>query len=179
MKVIGVDLSLASTGVAVVTPGCVTTHTVTSKPTGDALVDRCVRLHGITAQLMDYVRPGPALVVIEGPAYSRTQGHQHERSGLWFIVVTACIRSGAHVVEISPTKRMKYATGKGQIAKDKVLAAVLRRYAGVDVDGNDQADALVLAAMGARAVGQPIEESLPREHLAAMVGIVWPELVAS
>jgi hypothetical protein len=69
---------------------------------------------------------------------------------------------------------MKYATGKGMIAKDAVLAAVVRRYVGIDVTCNDEADALILAAMGARHLGQPIEDSLPLTHLAAMDNVHWP-----
>jgi crossover junction endodeoxyribonuclease RuvC len=52
---------------------------------------------------------------------------------------------------------------------------VIRRYPDVDVDGNDVADALVLAAIGCRHLGSPLEESLPANHLAAMNKIRWPE----
>jgi crossover junction endodeoxyribonuclease RuvC len=56
-----------------------------------------------------------------------------------------------------------------------VLAAVVRRYPHTDVTGNDLADALVLAAMGARRLGFPIETSLPVANLAAMTKISWPQ----
>jgi hypothetical protein len=52
---------------------------------------------------------------------------------------------------------------------------VVRRYQQVDITGNDIADALVLAAMGARQLGTPIETSLPAVHLTAMTKISWPK----
>jgi hypothetical protein len=57
-----------------------------------------------------------------------------------------------------------------------VLAAVVRRYPHADITGNDIADALVLAAMGARQLGFPIEESLPQANQAALAKINWPEV---
>jgi crossover junction endodeoxyribonuclease RuvC len=58
-----------------------------------------------------------------------------------------------------------------------VLTDVVRRYvgaAGTVLRGNDEADALVLAAMGSRHLGQPLEGSLPAAHLGAMAGAKWP-----
>lgn len=53
------------------------------------------------------------------------------------------------------------------------------RTVGIDLSltstGNDEADALVLAAMAHRHLGHPIDE-LPKTHLAAMDKIRWPGL---
>ncbi|GMA22268.1 hypothetical protein GCM10025864_44320 [Luteimicrobium album] len=56
-----------------------------------------------------------------------------------------------------------------------MLAAVIRRHPTVDITGNDEADALILAAMGARHLGHPIDD-VPATHLAAMNGGQWPDL---
>ena len=85
---------------------------------------------------------------------------------------------GLHVVEVPPTVVKKYATGKGggpDSSKDQVLAAVIRRYPAVDVTGNDEADALVLAAMGARWAGHPIDDPLPVLQTTAMAKVAWPD----
>ena len=74
-----------------------------------------------------------------------------------------------------PTSRATYATGKDNAGKDAVLAAVVRRYPDVDVTGNDEADALVMAAMGARLLGHPLEDSLPQSHLRALAGLELPD----
>lgn len=176
MKIVGLDLSLASTGVAVITDHGTTTHTICSKPTKTpTLLNRTARLYGIKETVLDHVR-GADLAVIEAPAYDSRTGFQHERSGLWWAVVKGCLSLGIETVEVTQGSVKKYATGKGNAHKDQVLAAVVRRYLEILVDGNDQADALVLAAMGARAYGRPIETSLPQLHLDAMRGVQWPEM---
>ena len=173
-RIVGIDLSLTSTGVAVITDRYIHTDRITS--TGhkdDSLSERRQRLHDLALAIRNHVLTTD-LVVIEQPAYSRKTGHMHDRSGLWWLVVDRLEHYATEIVEVPPTARSKYATGKGNAAKDHVLAAVIRRYPEVEVTGNDEADALVLAAMGARALGHPIEVSLPQTHLDAMAKVAWP-----
>jgi crossover junction endodeoxyribonuclease RuvC len=186
MKVIGLDLSLTSTGVAVATQDGAVTDRITSKPVPNAtLEDRDVRLYAIERRVMEYVTGDVDLVVVEGPSYGSTTGHQHDRAGLWWLVVDALFRRGQRVVEVPPSSRMKYATGRGNASKDDVLSAVIRRYPHVDVNGNDEADALILAAMGARHLERPLEPgpylsaALPKQGmskacLVAMGAVHWP-----
>lgn len=186
MKIVGVDLSLTSTGIATINDGTVKTQTITSTGKADATLEaRHVRLHNLRLEIALAIYTPPDykvdLVVIEGPSYNSKNGRAHDRSGLWWILVDWLMNDGAEgwgtqVVEVPPGSRMKYATGKGVVAKDRVLAAVIRRYPNVPVDGNDQADALILAAMGARRLGHPVESSLPQTHLAAMDGVHWPDI---
>lgn len=190
MQVIGIDLSLTSTGLAVVNHSDLfgTTAAVarvtsdapstprnprTGKPTPPTLEQRHNRLQRIVGELREYCSAAD-LVVIEQPAFSRSTGSMHDRSGLWWLVVTKLRSLDLPVVEVTPPARAKYATGKGNAGKDAVLAAVVRRYVDVDVTGNDEADALVLAAMGARHLGHPIDD-LPKTHLAALEAVRWPE----
>lgn len=173
--VVGIDLSLTSTGIARIDRDAdtITTSCVTSKGRADATLPergrRLVRLLiAITAQV-----PPADLVVVESPSFGQArQGGQHDRAGLWWLVVEHLHARGYPVAEVAPAARAKYATGKGNAAKDAVLAAVVRRYPGVDVTGNDQADALILAAMGARHLSAPVDE-LPKAHLEAMVKVQW------
>lgn len=180
MKVVGLDLSLTSTGVAVATQDGAITDRITTKPTPNAtLRDRVARLGMMASLTCDHAK-GADLIVIEQPAYSRTGGSTHDRSGLWWLVVGKL--SGLYpVVEVAPTCRSRYATGRGNASKDDVLSAVIRRYPHVDVNGNDEADALILAAMGARHLGHPLERpglkpmhALPTPHLKAMDAVHWP-----
>jgi crossover junction endodeoxyribonuclease RuvC len=176
--VAGIDLSLTSTGVALITtqpdPD---RHTRRIESKGQAkatLAERNTRLTRLARAVTDEAG-GADLIVIEQPAYSRQVGSMHDRSGLWWLVVNILVEDyTGTVVEVSPTTRARYATGKGNAAKDLVLASVIKRYPDWDVTGNDVADALVLAAMGARHLGYPIEMSLPATHLAAMAGVAWP-----
>ena len=82
--------------------------------------------------------------------------------------------AGVPVLPVPPSCRAKYATGKGNAGKDEVLLAVARRYPHAPVGGNDEADALVLAAMGARLLGEPVEDSLPKAHLDALAKLALP-----
>ncbi|GEP38858.1 hypothetical protein NPS01_25210 [Nocardioides psychrotolerans] len=178
MKIIGLDLSLTSTGVAVIETGdgreSWTVQRVKSNGKKDAtLADRTDRLRRLAVKILVPVN-GADLVVIEGPAYHQSNPGMHDRSGLWWLVTERLHAYGWPTVEVPPSVLKKYATGKGNASKDQVLAAVVRRYPDVEVGGNDEADALVLAAMGARHLGHPIEASLPATHAAVTASVRWP-----
>lgn len=175
--VIGIDLSLTSTGIAH-TDGYVTSvRTVKSTGKKDATLEaRWERLVHLTNEIVAGT-PIDAIIIIEGPSFGQArQGGQHDRAGLWWMVVNEFSIRGNLVVEVPPACRAKYGTGKGNAAKDAVLAAVVRRYPDVMVDGNDQADALILAAMGSRWLHQPIDVGLPLTHTAGMTKVSWPQL---
>lgn len=176
MRVVGLDLSLTGTGIAFVVNGKLEEDPIkiVSKGKEDAtLADRQDRLHRLSRRITAQTS-GADLVVVEGPSYGSTGGQQHDRAGLWWLVVDwIAIDFGKQVVEVSPNSRSKYATGKGNVGKDAVLAAVIRRYPQVEVRGNNEADALILAAMGARALGEPVEQSLPATNLQAMEKVAW------
>jgi crossover junction endodeoxyribonuclease RuvC len=178
VKVVGLDLSLTSTGVAVATPDGAITDRITTKPVPNAtLTDRAERIARIVVAVLQHVTFAD-LVVIEGPSYGSTTPHQHDRAGLWWQVVGRLWQRDYPLVEVPPSTRMRYATGRGNAGKDDVLSAVIRRYPHIDVNGNDEADSLILAAMGIRHLGAPLEASLPATHLAAMTAVKWPEALS-
>ena len=176
MIILGIDPSLTSTGLAVVDTEdrlVVDVQTVLSKGgKSDSIEQRLDRIRRISAHVMT-VGFRADLVVIEQPAYSRTAGHMHDRSGLWWFLVNSALGSQRIVVEVAPTTRARYATGRGNAGKDEVLLAVAKRYPHVDVTNNNEADALVLAAMGADHLGAPLVD-LPAAHRAALDGVQWP-----
>lgn len=177
-RVVGLDLSLTSTGVACVTRGDglghdVQVRRVLSKPTAHpSLADRSRRLRRLAGETTALCA-GAALIVVEGPAYASTSGAAHDRAGYWWLVVGRLTGAGLNVVEVPPASVKTYATGKGNAGKDDVLTAAVRRYPHVEFAGNDEADALVLAAMGARFAGFPIEDALPQTHLRALEKVQW------
>lgn len=176
-SVVGLDLSLTSTGMAVARQeeGVPTVFRIKSKPTTAYLRDRLTRHYLILAQILENLTEIPTLAVIEQPAFSKTTGHMHDRSGLWWFIVTHFLQEQCSVVEVPPTTLKRYVVGKGNAAKDEMLAATIRRYTQVNITGNDEADALGLAAMGARHCGWPIDD-LPKAHLTAMEKVMWPAL---
>lgn len=173
--VVGIDLSLTSTGVVTIRDGIVTIDRIQSKGAAKAsLNERAERLYKLSVEVTRHAQRGD-LVVIEGPAFSRSNPGMHDRSGLWWLVVDN-LHDVCDVVEVAPSARAKYATGKGNAGKDEVLAAVVRRYPDAPVANNDEADALVLAAMGARHLGAAIDD-LPAAHLTGMSKVRWPQAV--
>ncbi len=180
MRIVGIDPSLTATGIAIIDTRttAVDVRTITSKgKAGATLKSRSTRLHNIVADLLiNYMPAEPVdLVVIEQPAFSRTTGHHHDRSGLWWLMVDALCywqQEPISITEVTPGSLKKYATGKGNAGKDEVLLAVARRYPDVPIKDNNQADSLVLAAMGARHLGHPIDD-LPKLNLSAMDAVKW------
>lgn len=171
MRVTGLDLSLASTGWAMVTDRQVEVGRITSKPAGAHLNDRSTRLRTITQRVWNHAAAAD-LVVIESPTYSgKTTGHMHDRSGLWWLVTARLTGAGIPTIEVELHTLKIFATGKGNTDKDGVLLAAARTFPQVPITGNDEADALWLAALGARYLGHPIDpwpRDLPRDRARAL-----------
>lgn len=166
-NVIGLDPSLTSTGVAS-TAGWVDRIHPKKPLTG------INRLRVIVTSVRELTKTAD-LAVLEGPSYNSTGGHQHERAGLWWMVYDCLDLRGIPTAVVAPASRCRYATGKGNASKDAVLSAVVRRFPDVEVTGNDEADALVLAAMGADYLGRPMA-AMPATHRAALDKVAWPDL---
>jgi crossover junction endodeoxyribonuclease RuvC len=171
--VVGVDFSLASTGL-VRSTGEVKRIRTTGK-TDDDLIARHERLLRICANVKNELGAAD-LVVLEGPSFASVGGHHHDRSGGWWLLVDALRDYGVPIAVAPPKSLKKYATGKGNAGKDLVLAETVRRYPNWTVDGNDVADALVLCAMGVEHLGMEPLAALPELHRVALPGVAWPVL---
>lgn len=172
---VGVDLSLTGTGLSRFVAGRIDTDLIkTIGRKTDTLQDRSERLTGIAHDVRTFALAA-SLIVIEAPSYGSKHGAQHDRSGLWWLVVNDLIQSGHEVATVSPQGRAKYATGKGNADKDSVLASAIRRYPDAMITNNNVADAVILGAMGKRRLGEPVEEyELVSTALDAMSGVAWP-----
>lgn len=174
--VVGLDLSLTSTGIAVNGSG-VAAWCGTIKSEGkdrEPWPDRYRRLADLTYRILAPI-PVDALVVLEAPAYSRNTGKAFDRAGLWWMVYDMLAGTTRKVLPVEPTVRAKYATGKGTASKDAVLAAAVRRYPSIEITGNDTADAVVLMAIGRRLLGEPIDDPMPTLNLSALTTLSLPE----
>src|SRR5690606_1478975 len=76
---------------------------------------------------------------------------------------------------VSPTSLKKYVTGRGNASKDEVLAAAIRRWPDAAINGNDEADAYALRAMGLDHLGHPVAD-VPKTHRDALAKVAWPEV---
>jgi crossover junction endodeoxyribonuclease RuvC len=184
--VVGIDPSLTETGVArIADDGPIgaglnvrTYVTGAQGKEGARLHERSARLRELAHHL--YVVSDDAdLVVIEGPSLGSTTPHSFDRHGLWWLLVARLSGNGVPVAEVSPSTLKTYALGKGSgkgTGKDAVLAAAVRRYDdhAPELANNNEADALLLADMGARHFGRPLTE-LGHQHTRALAAIRWPE----
>ncbi|WP_166791260.1 crossover junction endodeoxyribonuclease RuvC [Cryobacterium sp. Hh7] len=174
-RVIGIDLSMTSTGLAVIANGIIETHTVTSKADAGTLRSFIDRSERIAHQIDEVVQfHGTDLVVIEGLIYHGKSSSLDKINAHWWMVVKfICEYVDQEPVVVNSSQRCKYATGGASAKKDIVLAAVIKRYPQADPKGNDEADAVIFAAMGARHLGYPVEASLPLVNLEAMEAVRW------
>ena len=169
-RIVGVDLSLASTGVASY-GHC---ERIKNKPLPkDATIEqREHRLESIALDVLKFVGLAE-LVVIEGPAYGSNDPGAHERAGLYWRVVGKVVERGVAIAVVAPSTLKVYATGKGNAGKDVVMLAVAKRYPDAGIDGNDTADAYTLAAMGYHHCGHEIAQ-VPATHSRALAAVKWP-----
>lgn len=177
MRVLGIDPSLTSTGLALVEGGrVIETQRVQTKARGHQRIE----------EILDAIwkmGPGRGIeglrVGIEGTAYGAKGSSVVQIFGLWGIVTHSLWTwlgtehyQGYYVV--TPSALKKYATGNGTSSKEEVLLAVDRRYPEAEVGGNDVADALIVAAMGARHFEEPVEaKGLAKANLAGMDKVDW------
>lgn len=162
--VVGLDLSLTSTGIAALEVGTGEMFTHVVRSTGkkdDRLPQHLARLGTLTGEVVEHVSAAsPVVVAVESAAFStRNDSSAHRRAGLWWAVVSEVARRFP-VVEVAPSSLKRFATGRGNCDKAAVMLAVSKRW-GTDVlpdARSDRADAAALAAMCSYRLGG---ESLP------------------
>lgn len=171
-RVAGLDISLTGTGIATLGG---TTRVPTTGRRRDTIAQRNTRMRHITDTVLTEVGTVD-LACVEGPSHHSVGGSVWDRGGLWWLIVSALCARDIPVAVIPPTSRAKYATGKGNARKTAVLEAAQHRY-GAILPTDDEADALILRAMGLHHLGQPLAE-VPDGHRAALAGCQWPDLGA-
>lgn len=168
--ILGIDPSLTSTGYS----GCGLTGTLHSRENGVR------RLDDLAEALTNLVLtcPQPLAVVIEGYSFASKNSQAHAIGELGGVYRLTLHRLGIPFVEVPPTSRAKFATGRGNASKSEVISSLSARtgivWSGKGAD--DMADAYVLEEMGLTALGKP-RHSWPQSHLDAMDKIDWQPLL--
>lgn len=186
-RILGIDSSLTSSGMCRVNvstaadgspDGMVSAWnadiwTIKSQPGPDrSQVGMSNRIAGIITAMEAHISAAD-LVVLEGQSSMLKGSSAQSLPWLWGRIVDATVAHAVELIIIPPSLRMKYATGKGNAQKDLVLAATIKRFPNIDITGNDEADAVILAAIGCRHLGLPIDD-MPRanwEPVMAKVGV--------
>lgn len=186
MIITGLDLSLASTGLAKLDteiPGVVELRRLRGplpkQATGAKrpLSDNLARLDRLTTEILAWCE-GVDLVGLEGPSFGsarpgQSRGHW-ERGGLWWCIRLELFRRDVPVAQIPPSNVKIYSTGNGRADKAEVMLHMVRRCPWAQITGEDTADAFTLAAMCAAHEGQPVA-SFPKTHTRGLMGAAWPE----
>lgn len=163
--IFGLDLSLTSTGYS-----CEDDRgTITTKNKGPA------RLHDISTLLAEkLVELDNPAVMIEGYSFASRNSQAHAIGELGGVVRLVLWNLRIPYVEIPPTCRAKFATGKGNAAKGEVMSAISARtgivWTGTGAD--DMCDAFILEEMGRLFQGEA-RFDWPATHRAAMDKVDW------
>lgn len=165
MNLLGLDISLTSTGYS--HDGF--TGLISVKSRGPE------RLHQITRTVIDIcLEYAIDVVILEGYSFASRNSQAHSIGELG-----GCIRMSLWVdnipyIEVPPTSRAKFATGKGNSGKSEVISAISSKtgmlFSGAGAD--DECDAWVLEQMGLTKLGQS-KYQWTKEQLSALDKIDW------
>lgn len=153
--VVGLDLSLTGTGIAVLkNDKLIHSGVIKSKPLGDTPTHEIKRLQGIVNEIADMISALKVdLIVIEGLAF---MAHQTtaimQLAGLNYMVRAMAMASNIPFAICAPMTLKKFICEKGNMHKEQVLLEVYKQY-GESMLDNNVADAFVLAKIGAASLG--------------------------
>lgn len=167
MKIIGLDVSLTSTGYCV--NGQV--GAIHSKQFG---CERMVEIRDTVAKLT----ADADAIAIEGFSMGSKNSRAHDIGGLGWVVRIKLFEMGIKYVEIPPTNLKKFALGKGVGSKDEVVSAISAKT-GIVFSGkgaNDMCDAWVLHEMLATHLEIPSEHKWNKPNLEALTKVDWTPL---
>jgi Holliday junction resolvasome RuvABC endonuclease subunit len=168
---VGLDLSLTSTGVAIGED----THAIRPGdrrgPERLAFIRSCIRDH---LWIRLYEADGPTVVLLEGYSFASKNSHAHALGELGGVMRLFFHEHRIPVIEVPPTCRAKFATGKGNASKSEVVSAISARTGRLWLGpGNeDRCDAWILQEMGRSYFGEP-RHNWPSTHLDALNKIDW------
>lgn len=145
---VGLDLSLTSTGYS-----CGSNQKVLSTKARGA-----ERLFVISFMLMDELKHvDNPVVLIEGYSFASRNSQAHSIGELGGVIRVSLWSNGIPYVEVPPTVRAKFATGKGNASKGEVVSAISARtgivWSGSGAD--DLCDAWILEECGLLKLGRP------------------------
>jgi crossover junction endodeoxyribonuclease RuvC len=146
LKLIGLDLSLTSTGVSIDGK----TSIVSTKAKGPE------RLSYVNKTLLQICLDEEIdCAIIEGYSFASRNSQAHSIGELGGCVRMTFWECGISYVEIPPTSRAKFATGKGNAGKTEVISAISSKtgmvFSGSGAD--DECDAWILEQMGLAHLG--------------------------
>ena len=148
VKIVGVDASLTSTGIAAMIYGkldnVISTRSVNSNKKG---TDRLVEIREEVYKSVF----GADLVTIEGYAFAMAN-QAHQIGELGGVLRVMFYEKNLKVLEVAPTQLKKFATGKANASKEEIAVAAYKKW-GIECRTNDETDASVLVYIGLAYMG--------------------------
>lgn len=164
MNVIGLDLSLTGTGLVVLD---IAGHVLDAMTISSKLRDmeRLAFIRSTIGKVFSNYEPG--LACIEGYSMGSRAGQLASIGELGGVVKLLLHRNNFPYQIVAPTQLKKFATGKGNGAKDEVMMHVYKRW-GWEAKDNNQADAYVLARIALSLEGEEALTAPQKEVIAAL-----------
>ena len=165
IKLIGLDLSLASTGVSI----CGNSSIVSTKLRG------AERLSSISKSILQICIDNKVdCAIIESYSFASRNSQAHSIGELGGCVRMTLWDAGIPYVDVPPTCRAKFATGKGNSSKGDVLSAISAKtgivFSGAGSD--DLCDAWILEEIGLVHYGQQ-RFDWPKLNMSALESLDW------
>jgi crossover junction endodeoxyribonuclease RuvC len=180
MIVAGIDPSLTSAGVAILTNGT-PTHISRHGFPGHNGATYQTRSRRIRKQVRDITQAvgHPDLAIIEEHPYAiRISASEFDRSGLWHGIYGALDAKNIPIVVMNNMTAKAWITGTGRATKADIIATINAWWRNTalfePIDSDDIADALGLAAIGAHHLGDPLPFPTKPRHTTALENIQWP-----
>jgi crossover junction endodeoxyribonuclease RuvC len=139
------------------------------------VAERAGAIRALAADVLDWALPAD-LVAVEGLAFDARSTSATERAHLWWLVVHGIARTGTPLVVPTATQVKKWATGRGVGNKTVVGIAAGRMWPDVEIRDDNEADALVLATIGAQLLDGPLpcDVTAYRREVAGKLSISSP-----
>lgn len=134
--ILGLDLSLTATGVA---------WEGGTRVLSFPKLRGMERVHAINLAVSELDQPD--IVVLEGYSFGSKGRAVYDIAELGGVIRYGFHEVALPYVEVPPSVLKKFATGKGNVGKDEVLAAAIRKF-GFEGSNNNEADAWILYKMG-------------------------------
>lgn len=150
MRIMGIDPSLANTGVAIVeNTKMMNSFSIKSSPLGKTPTHEIKRILTIKQRIIRIIEKfKPELVVIEGVAMMvRRGGAMSQLSGLNYLIREFVYNNDIDFLIIPPTMLKKFIIGKGIGGKELMLLETYKRYK-ISFSDNNICDAYGLALIG-------------------------------
>ena len=160
--VIGLDVSLVSTGVAIRTSdGAAVRVTAVSTPKKSAPTDLCRQrlILARVSELLDELEGYERHVFFEDYAFSSFTGKAFTRAELVGMLKLRAAEAGCAVYTVGISALKRYISGKGNASKEEMCAAAASRwgfvYSGVGKKKDDIVDAFCLTCLGEGYLSSP------------------------